>query len=323
MTPSSSASSTRRSEALPGYPPPSGRVRSPPAGSPGSIRHRLPAAAPAAARAQSGAFCGCSAAHSAHSRSTVRNPYRPKSCRRWISPGCAEAFSRTRIGPFHRPPYCLRQQVPPADGPRRNFCTRPSLPFPRTNTAVSSMQALEQRSPLEHPAGGAFAQSCGTRRPAHRQVFLPPPGGIHHLLCGFKRRRGQPGSTTASSGFQITPGCGAASSFASSSLNALGRDAVKWGANCRAARAVAVQHESQNCLRQSGTSAGCSAAHPNGRFLRAHRHRSNRLQICRRQRGRPDPLGFGQAMALMLKSAERVLSAVRGTNALRPGDGHR
>ena len=29
---------------------------------------------------------------------------------------------RTRNGPFHRPPYCLRQQGPtPADGPRRNF----------------------------------------------------------------------------------------------------------------------------------------------------------------------------------------------------------
>ena len=29
---------------------------------------------------------------------------------------------RTRIGPFHRPPYCLRQQGPtPADGPQKNY----------------------------------------------------------------------------------------------------------------------------------------------------------------------------------------------------------
>ena len=37
-----------------------------------------------------------------------------------------ELSPRTRIGPFHRPPYCLRQQGPtPADGPRRNSRTRP------------------------------------------------------------------------------------------------------------------------------------------------------------------------------------------------------
>ena len=35
--------------------------------------------------------------------------------------GCRELSPRTRIGPFHRPPYCLRQQGPtPADGPWRN-----------------------------------------------------------------------------------------------------------------------------------------------------------------------------------------------------------
>ena len=36
-------------------------------------------------------------------------------------PAGRELSPRTRIGPFHRPPYCLRQQGPtPADGPRRN-----------------------------------------------------------------------------------------------------------------------------------------------------------------------------------------------------------
>ena len=39
-----------------------------------------------------------------------------------------ELSPRTRIGPFHRPPYCLRQQGPtPADGPRRN--SPPSCPL--------------------------------------------------------------------------------------------------------------------------------------------------------------------------------------------------
>ena len=41
-------------------------------------------------------------------------------------PAGRELSPRTRIGPFHRPPYCLRQQGPtPADGPQRNcqpFC---------------------------------------------------------------------------------------------------------------------------------------------------------------------------------------------------------
>ena len=37
-----------------------------------------------------------------------------------------ELSPQTRIGPFHRPPYCLRQQGPtPADGPRRN--SRPAV----------------------------------------------------------------------------------------------------------------------------------------------------------------------------------------------------
>ena len=43
----------------------------------------------------------------------------------FLNDGCLstgrELSPRTRIGPFHRPPYCLRQQGPtPADGPRRN-----------------------------------------------------------------------------------------------------------------------------------------------------------------------------------------------------------
>ena len=47
----------------------------------------------------------------------------------FLNDGCLstgrELSPRTRIGPFHRPPYCLRQQGPtPADGPRRNSRTR-------------------------------------------------------------------------------------------------------------------------------------------------------------------------------------------------------
>ena len=143
-----------------------------------------------AARAQSGAFCGCSAAHSAHSRSTVHSPYRPKSCRRWISPGCAEAFSSDT----------------------------PSPAVSRTNTAVSSMQALEQRSRLStrRVSVSPRAPSSAAQRTGR---FSSPAGQASTTGFAASSAAGvSSGSTTASTaGSRYAPGCGAVSSFASSS----------------------------------------------------------------------------------------------------------
>ena len=96
MTPSSNASSTRRSAGPAGMP---AAIRSRPFTASWLTRQHTPSAsscrARCAARAQAGAACGCSAAHSAHSRSTVHSPYRPKSCRIATSPACAGVSPRT------------------------------------------------------------------------------------------------------------------------------------------------------------------------------------------------------------------------------------
>ena len=58
-------------------------------------------------------------------------------------PAGRELSPRTRIGPFHRPPYCLRQQGPtPADGPRRN-----SRPAGKGGRQVAVIQ--KKQNPLD------------------------------------------------------------------------------------------------------------------------------------------------------------------------------
>ena len=67
-------------------------------------------------------------------------------------PAGRELSPRTRIGPFHRPPYCLRQQGPtPADGPRRN-----SRPAGKGGSQVATIQKKKPARDAATPAKSAF-----------------------------------------------------------------------------------------------------------------------------------------------------------------------
>ena len=72
---------------------------------------------------------------------------------------------RTRFGPFHRPPYCLRQQGPtPADGPQRN-----SPPAGRAITSsLRRMRGVPGNSTADTYSHTAHRFPCRWR-PAHPQ----------------------------------------------------------------------------------------------------------------------------------------------------------
>ena len=77
-------------------------------------------------------------------------------------PAGRELSPRTRIGPFHRPPYCLRQQGPtPADGPRRNSRTRGRGCHPAAFRAVRAVH----RGAAVCAVRGAAPASCPGLRP--------------------------------------------------------------------------------------------------------------------------------------------------------------
>ena len=80
-------------------------------------------------------------------------------------PASATGGGRCRCRPFHRPPYCLRQQGPtPADGPRRN--SPPNYPCRLLNNfdTESFLSGLTQR-----PLGGTGSKP-------HR------PSGLHRAM---------------------------------------------------------------------------------------------------------------------------------------------
>ena len=103
--------------------------------------------------------------------------------------------------------------------------------------------------PLEHPAGVGLAQSAQQRSPAYRQVLLPRRAGIHHRLCGFKRRRGQLRQHHRQhGGFQIRPRLRGNQQLCQFLLNALGRDAVQVGCQLpRCPGSGSVQRKAKPC----------------------------------------------------------------------------
>ena len=106
----------------------------------------------------------------------------------------------------------------PDSCPRRKLPHTPSPAVSRTSTAVSSMQALEQRSRLSTRRVSASPRvpSSAAQRTGR---FSSPAGQASTTGFAASSAAGvNSGSTTASTaGSRYAPGCGATSSFASSS----------------------------------------------------------------------------------------------------------
>ena len=118
-------------------------------------------------------------------------------------PAGRELSPRTRIGPFHRPPYCLRQQGPtPADGPRRNSRTRPGtrgrgchpaafrpIRAAHRGAAVCAVRGAAPASCLGVRPCGAAGAAAGSRRrmlpgePAGGERTRPDGGGHPGRAC--------------------------------------------------------------------------------------------------------------------------------------------
>ena len=114
-------------------------------------------------------------------------------------PAGRELSPRTRIGPFHRPPYCLRQQGPtPADGPRRNSRTRGRGYHPAAFRPIwaahrgAAVCTVRGAAPAECPGlrpCGAAGTATGSRRrmlpgePAGGERTRPDGGGHPGRAC--------------------------------------------------------------------------------------------------------------------------------------------
>ena len=99
---------------------------------------------------------------------------------------CRELFPRTRIGPFHRLPYCLRQQGPtPADGPRRN--SRPAGKGGRQVTVIQKKQyALDADTCAKYAFHVGFSMNFVTRP----KVVPPVCRGMiaYFMICSERAR---------------------------------------------------------------------------------------------------------------------------------------